>query len=225
MDGDYKLAFKSFGDAEPLEEVGKQERLEYTIVYYEVLQRLKLDLKEYCLLDFLKRHSKGLEYSKTKSFASERLGIERSTLSKRLKILEKRNFIELYGRKIRLNLDLDEKFRPQKCSRFNPDNDVLRYIKIYFKDCKDKGYSYSRYAVLYMMFSLARKRDPWVRINPDFFEKRINIKLDQLNKDKSALRQDGFITKKAKGIYYLTSFTLNHFNELEIGEKQQNRMK
>jgi hypothetical protein len=183
-------------------------------VYYEVLNRLKVDLTEYCILAAMIYKSDENQFTENKSYLWKTLKIDRGTLNNRLGPLIKRGFIRYEGKnRFSLDIDLMENFRPENISQ----DDEKTYAIIFHKHREELSFSFARYALMYMMYSISKDyKSREVFASHEFYKIRIGIKIDQLNKDKAALIKKGILTPVSKGRFHFES---EFYNMLEQRRK------
>jgi hypothetical protein len=126
-----------------------QQRQYFTIVYYNLLEQLDYQLREYIVFDTLLRNSKRNEFTDGKQFLYNRLFISRNTLDASLNRLKILNFItSIENKRILLNYEISEVFTEIQTSN---------YSIIYHKHRKDLMLSQKEYCLLYCYYFLSKK--------------------------------------------------------------------
>jgi predicted transcriptional regulator len=129
----------------------------YTIVYFDVMKNMKIDFTEYIVLQTMLHFSKRNEYKKGIPKLSVYLKISRNTIYDAIDKLFLKGHIsrgETNSKTYYLNYDVKEQFE---------DKGNL-YVKIYHSHRKALKLSLRQYVLLYMVYSLSKKRKSRIAI-------------------------------------------------------------
>lgn len=123
----------------------EQENYGYTLIYYEVLNRFKMDILEYLIIDTMIFKSQKNEYKEGIAYLKKKFSSSENTIKNRIqKLFEKGLIEEKNGRNYIINTDSKTRMKPEVESK---------WIVIHHNHRLKLNLSYKGYTLLYLFYS------------------------------------------------------------------------